>query len=97
MTRGALLTRWILANGVGMALGFLAFVNIVFFVAFGLQFELYWTEPQDDLENAEELLRRALVLGCRWPARSSRRSNAGSCSGSRVCPWGRSSSCWLTP
>ena len=63
MTRKAFLTRWILANGVGMALGFLAFVNIVFFVAFGLQFDLYWTEPQDDLENAEELLRRALVLG----------------------------------
>jgi hypothetical protein len=54
--------KWILANGVGMALGFLAFVNVVFFVAVGFQFELYWTEAQDDLENAEELSKRWLVL-----------------------------------
>lgn len=63
MTGGTFLPKWILANGLGMALGFLAFLNIVFFVAFGLQFDLYWTEPQDDLQNAEQLLRRALVLG----------------------------------
>lgn len=63
MTRVPFMTKWILANGVGMALGFLAFVNVVFFTAFGFQFELYWTEAQDDLENAEELLRLALVLG----------------------------------
>jgi hypothetical protein len=38
-----------------MALGFLAFVNVVFFVAFGFQFDLYWTEAQDYLENAAEV------------------------------------------
>jgi hypothetical protein len=41
-----MLVKWILANGVGMPLGFLAFVNVVFFVGFDFQFDLYWTEPR---------------------------------------------------
>jgi hypothetical protein len=63
MTRAAFLTKWTLASGTGMALGFLAFVNVVFVFAFGLQFDLYWTDAQKDLDNAEDLLRRALLVG----------------------------------
>jgi hypothetical protein len=47
-----------------MALGFLMFINILFFLAFGFEFERYWIEPSEgDVENAEQILRRGLAIG----------------------------------
>lgn len=58
------LPRWALANGIGMALGFLSFLHVLFFLAFGLDFELYWSEAAvEGVENAEQLLRLGLVIG----------------------------------
>lgn len=58
------LPRWILANGIGMALGFLAFLHVLFALAFGLDFELYWSETAvEEVENAERLLRLGLAVG----------------------------------
>jgi hypothetical protein len=39
MTERAFLIKWILASGAGMALGFLMFINILFFLAFGFEFD----------------------------------------------------------
>jgi hypothetical protein len=64
MTERAFLIKWILANGTGMALGFLIFINILFFLAFGFEFERYWIDPSEGgLENPEQILRRGLVIG----------------------------------
>jgi hypothetical protein len=64
MTERAFLIKWILASGAGMALGFLMFINILFFLAFGFEFERYWIEPSEgDVENAEQILRRGLAIG----------------------------------
>ena len=47
-----------------MSLGFLAFLNVLFFLAFGLEFENYWSEQAtQDIENAELLLRVGLAIG----------------------------------
>jgi hypothetical protein len=56
--------RWILSSGVGMSLGFLAFMNFLFFLAFGLEFGNYWSEQATEgIENAEQLLRIGLAVG----------------------------------
>lgn len=58
------LAKWILANGVGMALGFWTFVNLLMVVAFGLDFEKYWSEAAvEELDNAEQLLRWGAAIG----------------------------------
>lgn len=66
MSQRSLLVRWILANAIGMSLGFLAFVQTLMFLAFGLDFDLHWsTEMAESLDSAEaeRLLRIGLVIG----------------------------------
>jgi len=47
-----------------MALGFLMFINILFFLAFGFEFERYWIDPSErGLENQDQVLRRGLLIG----------------------------------
>jgi hypothetical protein len=58
------LPGWIALNGAEMALAFLTFLHVLFALAFGLDFERYWSESSvDELENAEQLLRLGLVIG----------------------------------
>ena len=38
MTDSGFLTKWILASGAGMALGFLTFINVLMVLGFGLNF-----------------------------------------------------------
>ena len=64
MTGSGFLTKWILASGTGMALGFLTFLNVLFALAFGLEFELYWSDTAvEGIEDAERLLRLGLIIG----------------------------------
>jgi hypothetical protein len=64
-----LLVRWALANAIGMTLGFLAFVEVPFFLAFGFDFELHWSSDavaavtRENPEWAERVLRIALAVG----------------------------------
>jgi hypothetical protein len=64
-----MLLRWTIANATGMALGFLAFIQILMFLAFGLDFGLHWSSEVVDKwaaenpEDAERLLRIGLVAG----------------------------------
>jgi hypothetical protein len=69
MTDRELLLRWTFTNAIGMALGFLAFVQALMFLAFGLDFGLHWSSEvveswaAENPENAERLLRIGLVVG----------------------------------
>lgn len=65
------LAGWILANGLGMALGFWTFLNLLMAIAFGVDFEKYWSETAvEEIENAEQILRWGPRSDCRWPVRS---------------------------
>ena len=47
-----------------MALGFLAFLYVLFFLGFGFDFDLYWSETAvESIEDPERLLRLGLVIG----------------------------------
>ena len=51
-------------NGVGMALAFLTFLLVLFALALGFEFDLYWSEAAvEEVENAEQLLRVGLAIG----------------------------------
>ena len=69
MVERKLLAKWILANGIGMALGFLAFVQLLMFLSFGLDFELHWSTEavkqwgEENPDKVERLLRIGLVVG----------------------------------
>ena len=69
MTDRKLLLRWAIANAIGMALGFLAFIQTLMFLGFGLDFGQHWSsEAAESLgaenpEYAERLLRIGLVVG----------------------------------
>lgn len=69
MTDRKLLLRWAFANATGMTLGFLAFIQALMFLAFGLDFGLHWSSEVVDNwtaanpEDAERLLRIGLVVG----------------------------------
>lgn len=55
---------WILANALGMSLGFLVFIETLMFLSFGFDFENHWSEAAvRGLEDAERLLRIGLVSG----------------------------------
>lgn len=55
---------WIAANAMGMALGFLTFLEVLNFLAFGFDFSLHWSEEAlEGLENPEPLLRLGLGIG----------------------------------
>jgi hypothetical protein len=60
------LARWAVANAIGMSIAFLAFIQTLMFLTFGLDFELHWSaemiESLDPAE-AERLLRTGLALG----------------------------------
>ena len=64
-----LLLRWAIANAIGMALGFLAFVQTLMFLGFGLDFGQHWSSEAvesfgaENPEYAERLLRIGLVVG----------------------------------
>lgn len=61
--------RWVLANAIGMSLGFLAFVQTLMFLAFGLDFGRHWSSEgvehltAENPEYVERLLRIGLVVG----------------------------------
>ena len=58
------LIRWILCSGVGMSLGFMTFMNFLFCLAFGMDFDNYWSaEATESIDNAEQLLRIGLAVG----------------------------------
>lgn len=64
MTNRGSLLRWIAVNGTGMALAFLTFLHVLFALAFGLDFERYWSESAvEGIENAEQIMRLGLVIG----------------------------------
>ena len=70
MSKRGLLVQWIMANAIGMALGFLAFIQILMFLSFGLDFDLYWSMDEVETleaikgsEYMERLLRIGLVVG----------------------------------
>lgn len=68
MAERRLLVRWSLANAIGMSLGFLAFIQTLMFLTFGLDFGLHWSSEVVEnlnLEDAEKerLLRIGLVVG----------------------------------
>lgn len=64
MTNRKALATWILLNGIGMALAFLTFLHVLFALAFGLDFERYWSESAvEGIENAEQIMRLGLVIG----------------------------------
>lgn len=55
---------WVAANAVGMALGFLVFLEVLFLLAFGLDSDSHWsTTAVEDLENAGRLLPMGLAIG----------------------------------
>jgi hypothetical protein len=59
-----LLTKWILANGTGMALGFYTYLYLLMVIAFGLDFEKYWSDAAvEGLENSEQMLRWGSAIG----------------------------------
>ncbi|MEZ4584831.1 MAG: hypothetical protein R2909_00315 [Gemmatimonadales bacterium] len=58
------MAKWILANGSAMALGFWTYLNLLMAIAFGLDFERWWSEAAvDGIENAERLLRLGSAIG----------------------------------
>lgn len=58
------LAKWILVNGAGMALGFWIYLNLLMVLAFGLDFEKYWSETAvEGIENPEQLLRLGSAIG----------------------------------
>jgi len=63
------LVRWTIANAIGMSLGFLAFIETLMFLAFGLDFGRHWSSEAvgnlatENPEHAERLLRIGLVVG----------------------------------
>ena len=66
MAAQARLARWTVTNAIGMSLAFLAFIQTLMFLAFGLDFGLHWSSTMaEDLDpaEAERLLRIGLVLG----------------------------------
>lgn len=64
MTNRSRLATWVFLNGIGMALAFLTFLHVLFALAFGLDFERYWSQSAvEDLENAEQVMRLGLVIG----------------------------------
>lgn len=66
MAARGLLARWTITNAIGMSLAFLAFIQTLMFLTFGLNFELHWSpELVESLEpvEAERLLRIGLLLG----------------------------------
>ena len=66
MTGSGFLTKWIIASGTGMALGFLTFINVLMVLGFGLNFDLWWSEAAvEGFEEgeAERLLRVGLIIG----------------------------------
>lgn len=70
MTTRSSLVPWTLANGIGMALGFLAFIQTLMFLGFGLDFGSHWSvadvealESTIGSDSMERLLRLGLVTG----------------------------------
>lgn len=66
MAARRLVARWTITNAIGMSLAFLAFIQTLMFLAFGLSFELHWSsELVGSLEaaEAERLLRIGLLVG----------------------------------
>ena len=69
MTTKSPVLPWILANALGMALGFLAFMQTLNFMSFGLDFEKHWSDAAIEAwaaahpENAERVFLLGLVLG----------------------------------
>lgn len=64
MKRNSPLLQWIAANAMGMAIGFLVFLEVLFFIAFGFDFSLHWSDKAvDGLEHADQKLRLGLVIG----------------------------------
>lgn len=63
------LVPWTIANAIAMSLGFLAFIQMLMFLSFGLNFEHHWSSQSVDSfaaenpEAAEQLLRTGLLLG----------------------------------
>lgn len=60
---------WTFANAIAMSLGFLAFIQTLMFLSFGLNFELHWSSDMaqsfqsENPEAAEKLLRVGLAVG----------------------------------
>jgi hypothetical protein len=69
MTNRASLLPWTLANALGMALGFLTFIQTLNFIGFGFEFESHWSEAAIEAwaaahpANAERVFRLGLMLG----------------------------------
>ncbi len=69
MTGKSMLLRWAIANATGMALGFLAFIQTLMFLGFGLDFGQHWSSEAaaslgaENPQDAEQLLRIGLVVG----------------------------------
>lgn len=66
MKKSEFMLKWTIANGIGMSLGFLAFIQTLMFLAFGFDFGLHWSADAVELledAEAERLLRIGLVLG----------------------------------
>lgn len=64
MTNRSTLGRWVVLNGVAMALAFLTFLHVLFALAFGFDFERYWSaSAAEDVQNGEQILRLALAIG----------------------------------
>lgn len=63
MREPRLFVRWTVASAIGMALGFLAFLQTLMFLGFGFDFQRHWSEAavealgEADPANAERLLR----------------------------------------
>ena len=69
MTDRHMLLRWSLANAVGMALGFLLFLEVLMFLAFGPDVGRHWSTEAverwaaENRAEAERLLRIGLAIG----------------------------------
>ena len=58
------LVLWTLANAIGMMLGFLAFLEVLMFIGFGLNFKLHWSsDAVEGIENPERLFAIGLAVG----------------------------------
>ena len=63
------LLPWTIANAIAMSLGFLAFIQTLMFLSFGLNLEHHWSSQSVDNfaaenpEAAEQLLRTGLLIG----------------------------------
>jgi hypothetical protein len=62
---GKRLVQWTIANAIGMSLGFLAFIQTLMFLAFGLDFGLHWSSEVVEKFGAEnpEYIQRLLRIG----------------------------------